>query len=405
MTKETTPNPTSVKLESYQEFMKANEYRDRTIREYQKYIHKFLTSAFYEGCNLKSQIQIFVKDENEHHPQAITNCRAAIYSFYKMETGNIFRSCNNSLPCSPEIELMLKGFYEYTCSVKHLTLTTAMQEVSHVRRFLSSVYKSHKENLQVIEIKADDIRQYFVNAVNQLRPGTKGRLATSVRNFFHYLEFTGMEIHKSIFNLPLSPAVWKSANVPVVFTEEEIQSLLKTFRRDTPTSVRNYAIMLCFTELGLRCLEVANLTLDNFCWYESSVNIRNTKTHTDRKLPLSSITGNAIAEYIKLSRPETTERILFVRFSHTKGKPMGRGQIRGAVRSAYDKAGISNSRGTHILRKTTASRIYNNGNSLKMVADILGHESIDSTVIYTKVNVNKLSRAAGKWPGGEEYDD
>ncbi len=236
--------------------------------------------------------------------------------------------------------------------------------------------------------------------------GTKGRLATSVRNFFHYLEFTGMKIHKSIFNLPLSPAVWKNANIPVVFTENEIQSLLKAFRRDTPTSIRNYAIMLCFTELGLRCLEVANLTLDNFFWYEGSVNIRNTKTHTDRKLPLSSITGDAIAEYIKSSRPETAERILFVRYSHTKGKPMGRDQIRGIVRSAYDKAGISSSiTGTHILRKTTASRIYNNGNSLKMVADILGHESLDSTVIYTKVNVNQLSQAAGKWPGGEEYDD
>ncbi len=178
MSKETTPNPTSEKLEFYRKFMKANEYRDSTIQVYQKYIHKFLSSAFYEGCNLKSQIQIFIKDENEHYPQTIKYCRAAIFSFYKMEIGYRFRSSNNSLPCSPEIELMLKGFYEYSCSVKHLTLTTAVQEVSHVRRFLSSVYMRQKENLQVIEIKADDICQYFVNVINQLRPGTKAMSST-----------------------------------------------------------------------------------------------------------------------------------------------------------------------------------------------------------------------------------
>jgi site-specific recombinase XerD len=82
---------------------------------------------------------------------------------------------------------------------------------------------------------------------------------------------------------------------------------------------------------------------------------------------------------------------------------MGCSQIRGVVRRIYAKinTGIT-STGTHILRRTAATKIYNEGNSLKMTADILGHESLDSTVRYTKADIDGLRSAASSWPEATE---
>ena len=78
---------------------------------------------------------------------------------------------------------------------------------------------------------------------------------------------------------------------------------------------------------------------------------------------------------------------------------MGCEQIRGVVRRIYDKTGVDiNSTGTHILRRTAATKIYNAGNSLNMAADILGHESLDSTTRYTKADIVRLQQVAASWP-------
>jgi len=78
---------------------------------------------------------------------------------------------------------------------------------------------------------------------------------------------------------------------------------------------------------------------------------------------------------------------------------MGASQIRGVIRRIYAKSGADiQSSGTHILRKTAGTRIYNAGNSLKMTADILGHESLDSAVFYAKTDMSGLRQVASPWP-------
>lgn len=101
-------------------------------------------------------------------------------------------------------------------------------------------------------------------------------------------------------------------------------------------------------------------------------------------------------------RPQTSSRTLFVRFSHKRGEPMGRSQIRGVIRRNGAKAGLDEKFcGTHILRRTAATKLYNSGNSLKLTADILGHESLDSTTHYAKADISGLLSVASPWPGGE----
>lgn len=127
--------------------------------------------------------------------------------------------------------------------------------------------------------------------------------------------------------------------------------------------------------------------------------LKTQRTDRSRKLPVSEKLGSAVIEYLKNARPQTASRNLFVRFKHTCGEPMGLSQIRGVVRRVYTKSGADiPSTGTHILRRTVGSKIYNAGNSLKMTADILGHESLDSTVFYVKADMTGLRQVASEWP-------
>ena len=252
---------------------------------------------------------------------------------------------------------------------------------------------------QIENITAHEIRDYVIEQLARLSDSSKGSAVTAIRNFFRFRKFDGFMVHDSIFLVPLSPAVWKNTAFPKTIDFNSFSILADVPKQNTAIGKRDQCIMLCFTELALRCIEVARLTLDDFNWYESYVSIKNTKTHSDRRLPISDKLGQAVVEYIQFIRPETDNRELFVRFKHICGEPMGSSQIRGVVRRIYDKSGADiKSTGTHILRRTAGTQLYNSGNSLKLTADILGHESLDSTILYTKADIGGLRQVAAPWP-------
>jgi integrase/recombinase XerD len=116
-------------------------------------------------------------------------------------------------------------------------------------------------------------------------------------------------------------------------------------------------------------------------------------------LPLPAKTGQAIVDYLRKGRPATsTSRALFVRHIAPLDKPIGASIVRAAVRGAYLRSGWPYSQGTHVLRHSTASRLLQTGTPLKQIADILRHRSVDTTLIYTKVDINKLATVAMPWP-------
>jgi site-specific recombinase XerD len=76
-------------------------------------------------------------------------------------------------------------------------------------------------------------------------------------------------------------------------------------------------------------------------------------------------------------------------------------QVRSIVRSAFQKLHIEGWwKGTHALRRTAASKVFNSGTSLKLTADILGHCAIQSTTAYVKIDTDSLAFLAGDWPQG-----
>jgi len=154
-------------------------------------------------------------------------------------------------------------------------------------------------------------------------------------------------------------------------------------------------------DLGLRSFEVAALRLEDIDWKNSTLTVRVGKSRRADVLPLPAVTGHAIANYLHKARPATESRAVFVRHRAPLDAPVDAGVIRSVVRQAAARSGLTGRlHGPHRLRHSAATHMLQGGATLKEIADVLRHRSLDTTAIYAKVDLTRLSAIAQPWPGG-----
>lgn len=143
----------------------------------------------------------------------------------------------------------------------------------------------------------------------------------------------------------------------------------------------------------MRCIEVANLQLENIDWRLGALHLPKGKTRQENVLPLTILLTKALIDYLQHGRPTTDKRSVFVCHHAPFGYGIAKETVRGIMRRAYKKAGL-NITGTHILRRTLATKLLHNGSSLKDITDILRHRCIDTTTIYTKIDLPNLAQVS-----------
>ena len=150
--------------------------------------------------------------------------------------------------------------------------------------------------------------------------------------------------------------------------------------------------------MGLRCGEIAKLTLRDIDWHAGTVTLRRTKSRREDILPLPAPTGQAIVDYLRFERPTSEGPTVFARHKAPRDVPIGPDAVRRVVRDAYRRIGLTHGR-THALRHTVARRLLEQGSSLKEVADVLRHRSLNTSLIYAKLDSRRLLGVALPWPG------
>jgi site-specific recombinase XerD len=189
----------------------------------------------------------------------------------------------------------------------------------------------------------------------------------------------------------------RHASVPRHLSATQVHSLFDACRKPTARHVRDRALLLLFLRLGLRREEVAHLLARDIDWRAGVLDIRSTKTRQDRHLPLADEVGQALAAHLGYCRPHP------VRVFEPRRPPFTAERsydyVGNTMRALLARAGIVD-RGVHALRHTAATMMVNNGVTFKEVADILGHRSITTTLIYAKLDFASLQQVALPWPGG-----
>jgi len=189
------------------------------------------------------------------------------------------------------------------------------------------------------------------------------------------------------------------ARLPIAMTNRELDLFFAAFDLTTPIGMRDFAIARCLADLALRRMEVVRLQLGSFDWQNGTVTLTHTKGGRERKLPLPVQTADALVRYLMYGRPDTSNRAVFVRQIAPYDKPISAVAVNHLIRGAFVRAGLDERfRGVHVLRRTAATRLIQGGASLKEVADVLGHRHLNSTTLYTRVDLDRLRKVAQPWP-------
>ena len=249
---------------------------------------------------------------------------------------------------------------------------------------------------------ADQIQQYIAWLVRPYYTSTGRSMTSATRSFLRFLLQVHL-IHRDLAAAVPALAHWRLAPLPQTLTLQEIERLVEAGPQPTPLELRDRAILLCMVELGLRRPDVTGLQCDGVDMTNRVLRLRHHKERENAAMPMTDRLAGAIEAYLHQGRPACQSPFLFVLHRAPVGKPLTTNALRGIVCKIARHAGLeSRIRGTHIFRHSLASRMLAAGASLKQIADVLGHQSIDTTMIYTKVDMHALRNVALPWPGSRE---
>lgn len=238
----------------------------------------------------------------------------------------------------------------------------------------------------------------FITQQAALHPSGAWRkhLCSVTRSFLRFLFFEGIvevELDRIVPTIPH----WRLQSIPRHLSFEDVQALIESVDTSTPIGLRDKAVLLLIATLGLRSQEVRKLCLDDIRWRDSEIRLTQTKGRREHALPLPQEVGEAISEYLIHGRPKTNLPNVFLKHKAPQGPISSAGKI---VRKHLLRAKITApSYGAHLLRHSLATRMVNQGAAIKQIADVLGHHSINTTAIYTKVDTKTLAEVALPFPG------
>jgi len=242
---------------------------------------------------------------------------------------------------------------------------------------------------RVAKLQLIDLYEYmnYCNTVRNDNVAARCRKTSSIKSFFNYLCKQGMiEENPSMYlNLPKKPK-----SLPVYLTEDQAIQLLESI--DGNNKARNYAIITLFLNCGLRLSELVGINLSDINGNTLRVRGKGNKT---RILYLSDACLSAIEEYVKVRPKEgiksPDENALFI---SRNMKRISNRMVQTLVNDFMDKAGLDTSiYSTHKLRHTAATLMYQNGTDVRALQEVLGHENLGTTQIYTHTTSKQIEQA------------
>jgi site-specific recombinase XerD len=292
---------------------------------------------------------------------------------------------------------IVNEYVDYLRRERGLAEATLAHRRIFSRRFLEERFG--KSPVRLISLKTQDFVRHIQRHAHEYGVRHRYHVVLVLKDFCRFLRLRGY-VHRDIASgIPRMPA-WKPIDLPSYLESSEVERLLKACDQSSPTGMRDYAILLLLTRLGLRAGEVCHLTLDDIDWEASQITICG-KGGKRNRLPLPLDAGKALVRYLQHGRPPCSCRHVFIRMHAPQTGFQSSDAIRVVVKRTLKRAGLHPSHmGSHLLRHTFATHLLRKGASLLEIGRILGHENPDSTLIYAHIDQKKLRAVAQPWPGG-----
>ena len=270
---------------------------------------------------------------------------------------------------------MLKAYNYYLRIERAMSQNTVASYCSDVEKFL----KYYKGN--IADVSHVDIEEYAASR-DKISERSLARVLSSLRSFFDWLILEGM-IKENPCDKVDSPKLGRY--LPEVLSEQEISSIIYSVDTTTWQGLRNRAILEVLYGCGLRVSEASSLKISNIFFKEGFIRIIG-KGNKERLVPVGDMAIEAIQTYLEARPEEFGEDILFLnRF----GKQLSRISIFNMIKQAALAVGIRKEISPHTFRHSFATHLIEHGADLRAVQEMLGHESIATTEIYTHVDTSR----------------
>ena len=242
------------------------------------------------------------------------------------------------------------------------------------------------------EITISDVHD-FMRSLSSFEKPTVNHTMRAVRYYLKYCHDNSI-IQADLFSKLPNPHYNRQSRLPSSYTEDEVKRTLAMIDRGNPCGLRDYAIILLISRLGLRSSDVANLHFSNIDWEHDRIRLTQVKTGNPLELPLLTDVGEAIIAYLRNGRPHTESDHVFVRMKppFTAFHP---GAVGALVHEHLVKAGIhveGRKAGSHALRHSLASRLLEHEIPLPVISEILGHVNTQTTMTYLRIDISELKK-------------
>lgn len=251
--------------------------------------------------------------------------------------------------------------------------------------FLEFLYENNIKNFN--NIKYQDVRLYL-NYLHDLKYNNKtiSRHISSLRSFFKYLKVNNI-IYDNPMVLISNPKLDKK--LPKYLNNFQIESLLNAYDNNNYLGIRNSLILEVLYSTGIRVSEITNIKLNDLSLTNSSIKICG-KGNKERIVYFGSICSNLLNLYLKNSYNKLNINNLEYLFLSKTGKKINDREIRKIVDDAASIANIKMKISPHVLRHTFATHMLNEGADLRSVQELLGHENLSTTQVYTHVTDERI---------------
>ena len=305
----------------------------------------------------------------------------------------------------------LNSFLDYTATILNKSPNTVKEYNYDLNRFLKYILKRYKmseeEDLNnvdihnmtietVSKITLDDIHSYLFYLANSLdcKPATRARKTSSIRVFFNYMcQKKNFIDNNPALNLE-TPKIGK--RMPRYLSLEESKKLLDvSINEDDRNKERNFAIITLFLNCGMRLSELVGINIKDIDFSECRMSVIG-KGNKERTIYLNKACMDAIQGYLavrpKMGVKQNSENALFL---SERLERISNRTVQYVVKNELMKAGLdTNKYSVHKLRHTAATLMYKYGNvDIRALQELLGHESISTTEIYTHVDNEQIRNA------------
>jgi integrase/recombinase XerD len=246
-------------------------------------------------------------------------------------------------------------------------------------------------------LSATRVREYVQRQAPRFARSTRKNLVITLRSFLRF-GFGAGYLQRDIANAIERVPCFALDRLPRGPRWEDLPKLLATVDRSTNLGRRDFAVLLLLMTYGVRAGQLTGLRLEDVHWRDAQITFPSAKRGHPINAPLTSAVGDALVQYLREGRPNSSARQLFLS-SDPPFQPLAANSVYNVVSRAFRLSAIASPhRGGHAIRHAWATRALAQGQRLKTIADLLGHRSIESTRIYTKVDYTQLRSVGLPWP-------